>query len=93
LCYILCKGLDCVVSVLVGRSNKANDLITTQRIIKIGNCKENQTYKEFMTLMSKKEEDEMFQKFQDMINHLDEPTDGNEARKFHGGCKQFLLPL
>jgi hypothetical protein len=46
-----------------------------------------------MTLVSKKEEDEMFQKFQDMIKHLDEPTDGNEARTFHGGGCKFLLPL
>jgi hypothetical protein len=47
--------------------------------VKIGNCKGNQTYKEFTKLVSKKE-DERFQKFQDMTTkYLDEPTDGDEA--------------
>jgi ATP-dependent exoDNAse (exonuclease V), alpha subunit - helicase superfamily I member len=77
------KGLDCLA---VG--NKAVDLVT-DRILKIGKTKGNQAYKDFMAMLSRKEE-ETFQKFQEMITQLDDSTAEGNERTFDGGCN-FLL--
>jgi ATP-dependent exoDNAse (exonuclease V) alpha subunit len=74
------KSLDCVA---VG--NPASDLVS-DRILKIGKTKGNKAYKDFMDMLSKKEQ-ETFQIFQTRITALDSNT---EEPTFQGGC-DFLL--
>jgi hypothetical protein len=77
------KSLDCIA---VG--NPASDLVT-DRILKIGKTKSNKAYKDFMNMLSKKEQ-ETFQIFETRITALDSNRVEGQEPTFQGGC-DFLL--